>query len=194
MFRILFFTFCWSSTNRANTTRVTVQNDNEMLKTHFYSWSHGDGDGVAGSGQWMTGDRAVQWAWRRRSQGRVMWMLGKQTLTHESVERRCAWYAESQARVRRVNCDWVVNKCTYWCIIPCVVLVTVNDIHGHSSQQNTLRGTPSTAREARAKWPREATTSIITKKNVIKAKYVAQSTEYKKNKKLSWCWQQARRI
>ena len=33
-----------------------------------------------------------------------------------------------------------------------------HDIHGHSSQQNTLRRTPSTAREARSERPRPATT------------------------------------
>ena len=65
----------------------------------------------------------------------------------------CAENADSQHEWG-VNAIGVVNKCTYWSIYRALQLVTVNDIYAHSSQQNTLRLTPSTAREARSERPR----------------------------------------
>ena len=62
---------------------------------------------VAGAGQWLTGDRAAQWAWRRRSHGRVMWMLRKQTLTHESVKLTHG-SAERGLGMRTVKHEWGV--------------------------------------------------------------------------------------
>jgi len=69
--------------------------------------------------------------------------LGKRTLTHESVKLTHV-NAERALGMRTVKHEWgvnvigVVNKCTYWCIYRALKLVTVNDIHGHSSQLNTL--------------------------------------------------------
>ena len=94
------------------------------------------------AGQWLTGDRAAQGTWRRRSHGSAERAMGMRTVKHE-------WGA---------NVIGVVNKCTY-----CVYTVRCtrnngHDIHGHSSQPNTLRRTPSTVWEARSERPRPATT------------------------------------
>jgi len=50
-----------------------------------------------------------------------MWTLGKRTLTYESVKLtyESAERALGMWTVKHewgVNCDGVVNKCTYWCI------------------------------------------------------------------------------
>jgi len=56
----------------------------------------------------IDGDRAAQGAWRRGSQGRVVWMLGKQTLTHESVKLTHG-SAERALGIRTVKHEWGVN-------------------------------------------------------------------------------------
>ena len=100
------------------------------------SWSHGDGDVVASPGRpVIDGDRAAQWPWRRRSHGRVVCMLRKQTLTHESVKLThgsagLRWECGQSARVGG-ECDWVVNKCTY-CVYTVRCTRNGHGIHGHS--------------------------------------------------------------
>ena len=75
--------------------------------------------------------------------------------------RSVRWECGQSARVG-CECDGVVNKCTY-CVYTVRCTRNGHGIHGHSSQQNTLRRTPSTAREARSERPRPATTNTGTR-------------------------------
>jgi len=71
-------------------------------------------------------------------------MLRKQTLTRESAERALG--------MRSVKHEWGVNVIDDVHTGVYTVRCTRNghDNHGHGSQPNTLRLTPSTAREARS--------------------------------------------
>jgi len=80
-------------------------------------------------------------------------MLRKQALTHESVKlthgsAERALGMRTVKHERAVNVIGDVNKCTY-CVYTVRCTRNGHDIHGHSSQPNKLRRTPSTAQEGR---------------------------------------------